>query len=491
MNAEIIMNKINNSINRKAFKSGIWYTFSNFFLKAATFLTTPIFTRLLSTGEIGQFANYSSWLSILAVIVTFDLFSSLSIAKFDYKDKLDEYISSTLVLGSTITFLVYVFSFRFKDSVLSLLNFTEVEFHLAFCYFLFYPAMQMFQLKSRFEYKYKTSVFLSFLSVFLSIAFSVIFIFVFQSKFIGRVVGYSAPLIVINLIIYIYLIFKGKKISSHYWKYSLVISFPLIWHTLATHILSSGDRIMVNSICGNTAAAMYSVAYTCAMVVQVLWNSMNTAWSPWVYDKMNLNEYGDIKKYSRFYILFFGFVAICFLLFSPEILLIMGGNKYLDALDVIPPVMVSFCLQFVYSLYVNIEFYHKKQIWIAVCTIAAAAINIGLNYIFIPLYGYVAAAYTTLVGYLVLFFLHFTVTVVMKKSKIYDTKFNFLFLLFMFLMIPVCVLLYKFAIIRYIIIGTFFVIFAVLVVVFWKEIVYTIKNKNLNAFKERIGKKNK
>ena len=39
-------------------------------------------------------------------------------------------------------------------------------------------------------------------------------------------------------------------------------------------------------------------------------------------------------------------------------------------------------------------------------TITAAAINILLNLIFIPEYGYQAAAYTTLAGYIILMLLH-------------------------------------------------------------------------------------
>ena len=42
-------------------------------------------------------------------------------------------------------------------------------------------------------------------------------------------------------------------------------------------------------------------------------------------------------------------------------------------------------------------FYYKKSGFIAFASIVAAAINIILNYILIPRFGFVAAAYTTLV----------------------------------------------------------------------------------------------
>lgn len=61
---------------------------------------------------------------------------------------------------------------------------------------------------------------------------------------------------------------------------------------------------------------------------------------------------------------------------------------------------------FAYSLYVNVEHYYKKTKGVTVNTLIAAGCNIILNLIFIPIFGYVAAAYTTLVSYFVALLLH-------------------------------------------------------------------------------------
>ena len=82
--------------DKKALKSGIWYTVSNFLIRSIGFITTPIFTRLLTKSEFGAFNNYSSWLSIITIFVTFNLESTLISAKYDYKESFDEYILSLL-----------------------------------------------------------------------------------------------------------------------------------------------------------------------------------------------------------------------------------------------------------------------------------------------------------------------------------------------------------------------------------------------------------
>lgn len=488
--AEESMPKQVKPTGKLALKSGIWYTVSNFISKGAVFITMPIFTRLMSQQEFGLFSNFSSWLSILSVIATFELFTSLSLAKYDFNNNIDDYISSNLLLGTCITGIFYGIGLCFKQPLLDFLSFSELEFHILFIYCLVCPAIEMFQIKSRIYYKYKSSVIISLISVITSTLVSLLLVIILDNKYLGRYIGYICPLIALNVIIYVSFLIKGHKIKIKYWKYALIISFPLVWHSLAGTILNSSDRVMITQFINADATALYSVAHTCTAAVSLLWNSMNAAWSPWAYDQMEAENYSALKKASRPYVLFFGLLVICFLLVAPELLWILGGDGYLSAIYVIPPLMIAYVFQFVYSLYVNIEFYYKKQILIAIGTVFAAGLNIGLNFIFIPKFGYVAAAYTTLIGYISLFFVHFIIAAIMKKSFFYDTKFNLIFLFSALLIMVGMIFLYSYPIVRYVIIGILFVAFIVILILFRKEIIYLIKNRSFVLFKNRF-KKNK
>lgn len=70
------------------------------------------------------------------------------------------------------------------------------------------------------------------------------------------------------------------------------------------------------------------------------------------------------------------------------------------------PIVLGIYFAFLYSLPAAVEYYHKKTKMIAVGTVCAAVANIVLNAIFIPLYGYLAAAYTTVACYILYFFFH-------------------------------------------------------------------------------------
>ena len=79
--------------------------------------------------------------------------------------------------------------------------------------------------------------------------------------------------------------------------------------------------------------------------------------------------------------------------------------------------------QFLYTLFVNVEQFTKKTVGMAFASAAAALINLVLNWIFIPRVGYLAAAYTTLAGYLCLLAIHMLLVRRLKLDDVYDYRF--------------------------------------------------------------------
>lgn len=451
---------INRSTNQKAFKAGLFYTICNFLVKAIGFITMPIFTRIMSKSDIGYFSNLQSWISVLSIMCTLELSSSLALAKYDYKNDFDKYVSSNLFLSNIFTILCYLIIFLFKESLLPIMGLSILEFHLCFAYILVYPALQMFQQKQQVFFKYKESTGISLISVILSTVFSILLVFVFSNKYLGRLIGYFTPLLFVYLILSFFIYFKGRCVSYKYWKYALVISVPIIFHLMAGFILSTSDRIMITYFCGAEQNAYYSVAYSVSSIIQLLWFSVNAALAPWSIEQMNCKSFDLLKRITKTILLLFGVVCVAFSLMSPEIMLVMGGKDYSVASNVLYPIICGCVFQAAYTFYVNAETFLKKQVLISIASIIAALINIILNIVFIPLYGYVAAAYTTLIGYACLFILHFCFLKTMKKSYWFDTTFIvlflFLFVCFSFFMIFIANDAFK----RYVILTIFVIIVA-------------------------------
>jgi len=90
------------------------------------------------------------------------------------------------------------------------------------------------------------------------------------------------------------------------------------------------------------------------------------------------------------------YIVILFL--SPEIIKIVADKRYWIGLSVVPYIFMAYYFNLMYSFEVNVEFYVKKTHLIPIGTILSAALNVILNIIFIPKYGYVAAAITTVIS---------------------------------------------------------------------------------------------
>lgn len=116
----------------------------------------------------------------------------------------------------------------------------------------------------------------------------------------------------------------------------------------------------------------------------------------------------------------------------------------------------------------------------AIASVFAAVINIILNYIFIPRYGYIAAAYTTLFGYFVLMILHMFIVIGLGFRKTFNNIFMTLLLIISICFMVGTLLLYKYPIIRYVVLGGYTVTFFV--------IIFKNKNKIFNYLRNGSGK---
>ncbi|MER2173174.1 MAG: oligosaccharide flippase family protein [Carnobacterium sp.] len=406
-------------------KSSFWYTIGNFFIKGITFITIPLFTNIMTVEEYGLVNNYTAIASIFSLFVGLSLNGAINNANFEFKEDIKGFMSSTLFL-STISFVLFLILgnayFFFNNEFFEL---SQIIFNLMI--FQSYGNFLINFLSAYFTINvhYFKFLMLSILSTVLNIGLSIVMIFtIFEdNRYVGRVVGSSGAFILVGLLIYFAIMIKGKKlINIDYWKFSLKIALPLIPHSLSNVLLSQFDRIMVNSYSGSFDAGIYSYIYNLSVVLSVVWASTNNAWVPWFYAEMDKKDYSKIKKTSNYYMILFGAITLVSMLLLIDIAKIMAPEEYLVGIPLIIPILLGYFFQFLYSLPVNVEFFEKKTTYIAIGTIASAIINIVLNIIFIPRYGYIAAGYTTVVAYFFLFLFHYFLAKKIIGKQLFDTK---------------------------------------------------------------------
>ena len=121
-------------------------------------------------------------------------------------------------------------------------------------------------------------------------------------------------------------------------------------------------------------------------------------------------------------------------LLSPEIIAILGGENYAGGIKIVPIVSFSTLFNVLYIYVANVEFLYGKTYRIALITITAALLNIVLNALLIPIFGFTAAAYTTLVAYCIYAILHIYNMSSLLNQKIFSyRKLSIICLIFMVL----------------------------------------------------------
>lgn len=418
--------KISNDI-----KAGIWYTVGNFMNRGIAFLSTPVFTRLLSKDDYGEFSNFTAWATLLGVVTSLDLYASISRAYYDFEDDFDTYMSTISWLGIAFCSLCYLIILLFGDWATDMFGMSFRYINMMFLYLVFSPAMQFFMVQQRISGKYKAAIFVNVGSAVFSFVISIVTVLIFNDKVWGRTVGYVLPVVAVNIVIYGLFFSKGRKFLIDQAKYALLISVPMIPHHLSGGILTNSDRFMIKRYCGSSDLAVYSFAYNCALIVSLLSTSVNQAYVPWLYKQLKENNIQVVGRQGKKLLLFFLSIVFGNMLLIPEMVYIFGGEKYKDAVWVIPVIMLGCCFQFLYTYYVNIEIYCKRTITISIGTLCAAGINLALNYVLIPRLGYRIASVTTLVSYILLWFIHYLAAKQLSYKNLYDNKI-LLFIVFLF-----------------------------------------------------------
>lgn len=447
-------------------RASFWFLMCSFLQKGISFITTPIFTRLLSTEEYGQFSVFNSWFGILIVFVTINLYSGVytrGLVKYEEDRKVFssslQGLTLTLVLVWTVVYLI------FKDFINGILGLTTLQMLLMLLMMWTSAAFSFWAMEQRVEYKYQKLVLVTLLVSFAKPLLGILFVSHAEDKVSARIISMAVVEVICYSCFFWIQMRNGKKFfSKKYWKHVLVFNIPLIPHYLSTSILNSADRIMIERMVDSSSAGIYSLAYSLSMIMTMFNLALIQTIEPWMYKKIKEKRVTDISSvaYPAFFII--ACVNIILIAFAPEAISLFAPSEYHNAIYVVPPIAMSVFFMFSYSFFAVFEFYYEKTKLVAIATSAGAVLNVLLNYIFIDIWGYYAAGYTTLVCYILYAILHYYFMQKICKKELSGVKpYNigiYLSIASGFMIVGFIFLLtYKHTLIRYALIAFFIIIF--------------------------------
>lgn len=390
-------------------RASFWFTVCSFVQKGISFITVPIFTRLMSAAQYGTFSLYQSWDGVIIVFATLNLsYQVFNNGLVKFENDRDGYTSSMLGLSNVCTTVLLILYLIFQVQINSVSGLNTPLFLLMFLQYYFNQALALWTVRERFFYRYRTLSIITILSGIASSCLGIAAVVICDDKVFARVASLALVNVIVGIGVYVNVLRGSRKlVCLSYWKYVLRLNLPLIPHYLSMTVLGSSDRIMIANICGASFTAYYSVAYNVASILTLLTSSINSSYIPWFYQKMRDGDSASISRVSRTLLMAIGVFSLLPALFGPEIVRILGSDAYLEGVWVMPAVSVGVYFTFLYSLFSNYELFYESSRLIMFASMGAAVLNVTLNFILLPLAGFVAAGYTTLACYIALALFHY------------------------------------------------------------------------------------
>lgn len=409
-------------------KASIAFFFSNIITAGISYITTPLYTRVLSATEYGQSTVFFTWLQLFGIIAMFGLANGVfNNGMLDYPDKREEYSFSMLMLSNVIT-IIFSFTLFFVYPIIKEYIDLEIRYIvLMLVLFLVQPAYNFWIARQRYEIKYKYSVMWSVICALCSpIAAILLIVFSPLNRLDARIFGTQIVLIIIYIGFYLYQGIGNKwRLKISYWKDAVKFNLPLLPHYLSIYLLNSSDRLMISQLVSKAATAYYSVAYSVASIATIVWSAINSSLIPYTYENCKKKNYRAISQVTIPIMAVFGIVCTIVILFAPEVVAIMATKDYMEAIYVIPPIIGGVFFQVQYFIYANIVYYYRKPQYVMYASVAATFLNIVLNYICIKRMGYIAAGYTTLICYMLQAVMDYYAMKKVVKEKVYDMRYVF------------------------------------------------------------------
>ena len=394
-------------LSSKAGKSGLVYTFTNFFNAALPFLLLPIITTYLSEEEYGIATMIMVFVSVMTPLITLGITSSISVVYFNKEIKdFPQYIGNCLIMVFGSVFATLIIFQLFSSTIESFSGIPSNWVSTIVLIVLFNFIIEINLLTYKVRFKSKSFALIKISQTLLTFILSYYLIAIEDLNWEGLIL---AKLIVLSsfALLSLILLYKGKFVKiifnkSHI-KYAVLFGLPLVPHLLSAFIVNLSDRMFITNYLGLAETGSYTVSYQIGSILDLLCISINLAWAPWLYSKLENFKQNKplLKKVTTLGILAIIAVAIILILFVPLILNIFISDKFRISEFLIMLIVIGFAFQGFYLVFVNYLFYLKKTKEISAVTVFVALVNLGLNFILIPQFGVIGAAYATLISFVI------------------------------------------------------------------------------------------
>lgn len=395
---------------------------------ALGYILIPLYTRYYSTDMYGIFALLTVVGSLTGSVFYLGSSSALSRSYYDYTDSKDRKLVVSTALAITLFGAIVQISvgILFRNQI-SLLLFDDSQYGLHVAIVMAGSALSfintLFLMLLRFDRRSGQVVSVSLFTLVLSASLIIYFLIVLDMGVLAPVMGtFLAQLVSLLLMLYFCRGYFGFGVLRHEIGVQLSFGIPSVVIGLGYYTLDSIDRVMINQLGSLKDVGVYSLGYMIGgMIYAFFVTPFGRIWEPMRLEYRNSPDAKELYRLVMTYYFAIGLlITVALSVFSQEIvMLIAERNEYLIAFRVVPWAMAGRLLYGSVSILDHGIIFERKVMYHVYIFWLTVGLNILLNYLLIPRFGYIAAAYTTLISY------GFLITLVYNVSgKLYKVSYD-------------------------------------------------------------------
>lgn len=417
------------------FKDSLIYTIPTFFSRGIAIFLLPLYTSITTPEGLGALDLFLVFGNIIALTIALEITQGVARYIPDTNEKkLNILLASTGLFFTLIMYLIFLFtSLIFHEKINFFITGDKkyVEtFQLAIIYIffngIFYYLQNLLRFKGRSSQFSIISVLYAFLNLLLTFIFGVIFSYGLEGIFYSLIFS-----TVISSLLGTYFLRDALVFSINFKLLKKLLSFslPLVPSSVLVFLSLYVDRYMLNNFIGIEEVGLYSVGARIASAAGLIMIGFQMSISPLIYKNYkNYETPNDLSYIFRIFVVIALFFFMIFSFLSKELILILTSSEYLDVVNIIPILTLTFLFSNMYVFMPGITIRKKTKI-ILFINLLVAIINVGLNFILIPRYGIMGASAATLFGYFCGFLMYIFFSQKLYYVKHYWFKYSLNFIL--------------------------------------------------------------
>lgn len=392
---------------KKLAKNSLVYALFTLLQRGFAFFLIPLYTTQLSTEEYGILGIVMAAIPFFVLIAGLSLRGSTGYFYYEYKDENKEYLKK--LWGSSFTMVIltsFVIATVLWLSKIYILDyfFKDIPFYpyllLALISVATQPVYYFYQSMLKAKQEANRAALLDFIYFLFIVSLTIILILFLKFKAEGALLA----LAISNIIFFVYSVYGASKdiifcLDKELLKKVLRYSLPILPHNLSAWAMNLADRIILNTLSTLSLVGLFDIGSQLGKLINVITLGVNSAYSPWFFEQLKKSKDNRkiIANVTEKIVMLYTLVGITISWLSSELLVLISNESFHSAWKVVPFIGFAFVVNGFYYSFSNVFFLEKTK-YLPIITGTGAIINISLNFILIPMYGIMGAAYANVLS---------------------------------------------------------------------------------------------